>query len=332
MKMKTNLCMAMLILLLFTPLTTVTEARTEEVTVVDARGIEVTFDAPPERIVSFMASNTELLFHLGLGDRVVAVDDYSDHPAEVRGLPKVGDAFTINYELIVDMAADVVVTAVYNTDMIDYLEGIGQRVVATGATTVDDIYGDMVLLGRMCGIESQAEEMADGLRDEMARLTEDTRELSPEYRPRVLYVVSTYQGIWTTGGGTFQNTLLTNAGGNNIASEKVGWIALSEEEILVANPEVIIATETVKNDLCIILEKTSWSEISAVKNENVFYVDDDIMSRPGPRVVEAQGTLVEFISGVMPEEDIRGETHTIGTVVVLATIAAAAVFTERKRR
>ncbi len=331
--MKKALCVTMLILLIFASVTAVVEAETEqEIIVVDARGKSITFDAPPERIVSFMASNTEILFHLGLGDRVVAVDDFSDHPAEVQGLPKVGDALRVNYELIVNMSADVVVTAAYNTDMIDYLEGIDQQVVATGATTVEDVYSDMELLGEMCGIGTEAKDMTDAMRGKMDKITEETMGLSEQDRPNVLYVIDTFQGIWTTGGETFQNTLLTNAGGNNIASEKTGWISLSEEEILAADPEVIIATETVKNDLNEIVKKDSWSEIRAVKNENVFYVDDNIMSRPGPRVVEAQETLVGIITGVIPEEDTREEIPAVSGLTVLTTMAAVAIYTERRRR
>ena len=331
--MKKTICIAMLILMIFASLTAVVEADTDqEITVVDARGKTITFESPPERIVSFMASNTEILFHLGLGDRVVAVDDFSDHPEEVQGLPKLGDAFGVNYELIVNMSADVVVTAAYNTDMIDYLEGIDQKVVATGATTVEDVYSDMELLGEMCGIGNEAKDMADAMRGQMDEITEETRGLSEEDRPKVLYVVSTYQGIWTTGGETFQNTLLTNAGGNNIASEKTGWVSLSEEEILAADPEVIIATETVRSGLEETLEKESWSEISAVKNDNIFYVDDNIMSRPGPRVIEAQDTLVGIFTEVMPEEEKTEETPALGGITMMAAVAAVAIFMEKKRR
>ncbi len=331
--MKKAICIAMLIVMIFASVTAVVEADTDqEITVVDARGETIIFESPPERIVSFMASNTEILFHLGLGDRVVAVDDFSDHPEEVQGLPKLGDAFGVNYELIVNMSADVVVTAAYNTDMIDYLEGIDQKVVATGATTVEDVYSDMELLGEMCGIGNEAKDMADAMRGQMDEITEETRGLSEEDRPKVLYVVSTYQGIWTTGGETFQNTLLTNAGGNNIASEKTGWVSLSEEEILAADPEVIIATETVRSGLEETLEKESWSEISAVKNDNIFYVDDNIMSRPGPRVIEAQDTLVGIFTEVMPEEEKTEETPALGGITMMAAVAAVAIFMEKKRR
>ena len=331
--MKKTICIAMLILMIFASLTTVAEADTDqEITVVDARGKTITFESPPERIVSFMASNTEILFHLGLGDRVVAVDDYSDYPEEVQELPKVGDAFGVNYELIVKMSADVVVTASYNAEMITYLEGIGQKVVATSATTVDDVYSDMEILGKMCGMESEAKEMADVLRGQMDQLTADTRGLSEQDRPKVLYVVSTFQGIWTTGVETFQNTLLHDAGAKNIAGEKTGWIALSEEEVLAADPEVIIAVDTVRAELGELLKKDSWSQIHAVKNDNIFYVDDNIMSRPGPRVVEAQEALVDIITGVIPEERIDEETPALGGLTVATVVAMAAIFKERKRR
>ncbi len=329
--MKRKICIAMMLVVLigasmaFIPASAQTE---QEITVTDARGEIISFEAPPERIVSFMASNTEILFYLGLGDRVVAVDDFSDYPAEVQQLPKVGNAFGVNYELIVNMSADVVVTASYNEDMIERLEDLGQTVIATRSTTIDDIYSDMEMLGRMCGIEEEAKGMADSIRDEMDDLKVD---LPEDDRPKVLYVIDTFGGVWTTGGETFQNTLITNAGGHNIAADKTGWISLSDEEIISADPEVIIATESVRSGLEEILEKDSWSEISAVKNENIFYVDDNIMSRPGPRVVDAQGALVDIIAEVLPEEE-EEQTPGLSTAAILATVATAAIFVDRRRR
>ncbi len=274
----------------------------EEITVIDARGVEVTFEESPERIIPFMPSNTEILFHLELGDRVIATDDHSDYPPEANDLPKVGDSFNVNYEKIIDLEPDVVVTPFFNVDMIETLDEHNVTVVATGSTTLQDVYSDMELLGEMCGIEEIAEEKVDDLRSEMDSITEETRDLPEEKRTDTFYITG-IDPIFTPGDNTFQNTLIEKAGGQNIAAEEDGWWTISEEKIIAEDPEVIIATERLEEDLEELIKEDHWQDISAVENEEIYYIDGDIMSRPGPRVVKAQENLTEIIADVEEDEE-----------------------------
>jgi len=283
----------------------------EEIVIIDARGVEVTFEDPPERIISFMPSNTEILFHLELGDRVIATDDYSDYPPEANDLPKVGDSLNVNYEKIIDLDPDVVVTPFFNVDMIETLDEHNVTVVATGSTTLQDVYSDMELLGEMCGIEEKAEEKVDALKSEMDDITEDTRDLPEEERIDTFYITG-IDPIYTPGDNTFQNTLIEKAGGRNIAEEEDGWWTISEEKIIAEDPKVIIATERLEGDLEELIKEDHWQDITAVENEEIYYIDGDIMSRPGPRVVNAQENLTEITTGVEdadeegPLEEIPG--------------------------
>ncbi|MFW5945711.1 MAG: ABC transporter substrate-binding protein [Candidatus Natronoplasma sp.] len=273
----------------------------EEIVVIDARGEEVIFEEAPERIISFMPSNTEILFHLEVGDRVIATDDYSDYPEEADDLPKVGDSFNVDYEKIIDLDPDVVVTPFYNRDMIDTLNEHNVTVVATSSTTLEDVYSDMELLGEMCGIEERAGEKIEDLRSEMDAITEDTRDLPKEERVDTFYITG-IDPLFTPGNNTFQNTLIEKGGGRNIAAEEDGWWEISEETIIAEDPEVIIATERLEGDLEQLVNEDHWQDITAVENEEIHYIDEDIMSRPGPRVVYAQENLTEIITGV---EDIE---------------------------
>jgi len=283
----------------------------EEITVIDARGVEVTFEKSPERIISFIPSNTEILFHLEVGSRVIATDDYSDYPPEVNDLPKVGDSFNVDYEKIIDLEPDVVVTPFFNVDMIETLKEHNVTVVATGSTTLEDVYSDMELLGEMCGIEERVGEKIEDLRSEMNTITEDTRDLSKEERVDTFYITG-IDPIFTPGNNTFQNTLIEKAGGRNIAAEEDGWWQISEEIIIAEDPEVIIATERLEGDLEELVNQDHWQDITAVENDEIHYIDGDIMSRPGPRVVNAQENLTEITTGVEdtdeegPLEDIPG--------------------------
>ncbi|MFP4608831.1 MAG: ABC transporter substrate-binding protein [Candidatus Aenigmatarchaeota archaeon] len=298
----------------------------ENYRVEDATGEKVEFEESPERIVSFMPSNTELLFYLDLGERIVGVDDFSNHPPEVNEkiqsgeIKTVGDSLEVKYEDIVELEPDVVMITQAVIHMRETLDDYGIKSVVTGGETLENVYSDLKILGKMCGIEEEAEEKAQGLKEEMDRITKGTRDLPDEERVDVLYISGINEGINTPGEGTFQHTLLRNAGFNNIASSETGWHTIPEEDIIEAEPEVIIAPNYLEKDVEEYTDKESWQDIPAVENDDIFFVDGDIMSRPGPRVVEAQETLV----GIMEEaESIETETETtaLHTESILGTIS-----------
>ncbi len=280
----------------------------ESYVVEDAAGEEILFEEPPERIISFMPSNTEILFHLEVGDRVVGVDDFSNHPEEALDLPEVGDSFEVDYEKIIDLEPDVVVITEAVAHMREQLEEYDIKTVVTGGETLEDVYSDIELLGEVCGIDERGEQKAQELKDEMDDITEETRDLAKEDRVDVLYISGTFDGINAPGNGTFQNSLLTNAGAHNIASYKSGWSTIPEDEIIDRDPEVIIAPHHLEGDVKEYTEKDLWQDITAVENEEIHFVDDDVMSRPGPRVIEAQDSLVDIIqsSGSAESVSLRG--------------------------
>ncbi len=277
--------------------------KNDSISITDARGKTITFNSPPKRIVSFMASNTEILFHLGLGDRVVGVDKYSNYPPEVNEVPKVGDAYNVDYEKIVSLNPDVVLITKANTNMISSLKEYDLKVFVTGGNTIDDVYTDIELVGKMCGINEKAERIVDDLKSTMNTITSDTRDLKKSKRPNTFYISGTYQGIYTPGNDTFQNTLIQKAGCNNIASDKEGWTTISEEEIIGDNPEIIIAPNYLKNSVNDLAKKESWQSIKAVKEDQIFFVNGDMMSRPGPRITEAQLRLVNINKVIKNEAD-----------------------------
>lgn len=303
----------------------------ETIEIVDARGERVVFDSPPDKIVSFMASNTEMLYYMGLGEKIVGVDDYSNYPPEVEKLPKVGNDNQVDYESIVNLSADVVVITKGNLNMIEPLEEYGQRVVVTSATTVDDIYEDMKMLGKMCGISEEAEDMASELENEMEEVTSITSDIPYDERPDVLYITSTYQGIWTSANDTFQNTILSDAGLDNIASEKSGWTTISEEKIIEKDPDVIVAVNSTKDPVMEMTEKGSWTDISAVKNDEIHFVDDDVVSRPGPRVVEAQKELANITANLKDLEDEDETVPGFGSSMLLGIVGISALVYKKKK-
>lgn len=272
-----------------------------EIVVEDATGKEVQLEEPPERIVSFMASNTELLFHLleeDEQDRIVGVDDFSNYPPEAQDLPSVGDSFNVDYEKIIELEPDVVVINQAVSHMRGELEDYGEKAFVTSGESLDDVYSDMKLLGDLCGIPEKAEEKAYELEEEMVEITNETRDLPEEERVDTFYISGAGSEINTPGNDTFQDTLLTNAGANNIFSDEQGWRNVGEEEIIDREPEVIIAPEYLQNEVEELTEKDSWGGIPAVENDDIYYVDGDMISRPGPRIVDIQEDLVNILEGV----------------------------------
>ncbi|MFO8109728.1 MAG: ABC transporter substrate-binding protein [Thermoplasmata archaeon] len=327
--MKKILVLAMLAVLIFMGFSTPAIGGEEGISVVDARGIEVTLDSPPERIVSYMPSNTEILFHIGVGDLVVGVDDHSNYPPEVDNLPKVGD-LEPDIEHILYLEPDLVVTAFYNNQLIESMEYHGIPVFATGATTYDDIFEDMRMLGHICGISETAEQMASQLEDEFHEETKDTRNVPYDERPSVLYITGTWEGINTVGNGTFIHTLLDNAGFENIAADKAGWLTYNEEEVVAQDPDVIITTEGMKGVLSDFIEKDSWQGVTAVELDQVYYVEDDLVSRPGPRAIEGQENLVELAEGSESGYDEQEDVPGFALVLALSALIAAAYVKRRK--
>ncbi len=308
-------------------------ARAKTITVEDARGNTITFEQPPERIVSFMPSNTEILFHLGLGDRVVGVDDFSDYPPEAKNLPKVGNAFSVDYEKIANLSADVVVVPAQNSEMINKLKQYNQTVVATGSISVEDVYSDMKMLGKMCGMEEEAEQKAQDLKDEMQQITQGREDIPMKDRPDVLYLTSVDPSMYAPGEKTFQHELITKAGGDNIASNKTGWSTISESRIIDSDPDVIIAPESIRKNVENLTEKESWQGIDAVKDDDIHYVNSDVMSRPGPRIVQAETTLVNITSQAEPgsgsqNEDVPGLGF--GSAIA-ASLATAAIYRKKQK-
>jgi len=270
-------------------------------TLVDDAGREVHIPSPPQRIVSLAPSNTEILFALGLGDKVVGVDDFSDYPPEVKDIPKerrVG-GMELNFELIVSLKPDLVVAAgITSPDQIRKLEELGLTVLALGTPKdIEGVMEDIELVGKATG----AEEAARRLRQQMEQRVREVEEkvASAKTRPLVFFELDATDPAkpYTPGPGSFIDVLIRMAGGENVAAEaKTEWAQLSIEEIVARNPDIIIlgdanwgvTPEAVK-------ERPGWEALKAVREGAIYPIDDNLVSRPGPRIVEGLEALARLI-------------------------------------
>jgi iron complex transport system substrate-binding protein len=266
-------------------------------TFVDDLGRQVTIERIPQRIVSLAPSNTEILFALGLGDKVVGVTDWCDYPPEALEKGKVGSYDTPDIEKIVALNPDLVLVAYGTTmDVINNLVGLGLTVFGIKSTDLDDVLNDIRTVGNITGKKAEADALTSEMESRIQAVTDQTEGL--EERPRVFYIVW-HDPLWTAGSETFIHELIEKAGGVNICQNITGYTTISIEEIVARNPEVIITSEFsfewAQNET--LLQGTNASQ-----TERIYTGDDDLVQRPGPRLVEGLEWFAHFIHPEIFEE------------------------------
>ena len=311
------------------PMTLPTTVTTTVVTswpriVVDALGREVEFDKPPVRVVSAIPSITEHLFTLGLGDRVVGVDKYSNWPPEVLELVEqgkivvVGEPWTLDVEKIASLKPDLVLMCrgvkPQETQFAPKLEEMSIKtffLMCDAAKNQYDIYMDIRTLGKVFGVEQRAEVVIESIQQKIDSVT--SRLVNVTKKPKVLQLVGPPSwGLWSAGGDTFISWLITTAGGTNIASQYSGWPRLSPEFILSQDPEIIIIA-TMNVDPKSLFEEVSQSFLTnttAWRSGRVYVLTaeaDDMISRPGPRIADALAMISQIIHPEVFGEVQRGD-------------------------
>ncbi|MDF2855202.1 MAG: ABC-type transporter, periplasmic subunit [Neobacillus sp.] len=274
--------------------------RSFPVTITDDAGREVTIEEKPETIVSIQASTTEIAFALGLGEQIVGVSDYDNYPPEALEKQKVG-AQDINVELVLTLLPDMALVTDfhYNShpETLKQFEDAGIEVIVVGsAESFDDVYSNIEMIGTATGSENNAKEIVSDMKKRFSAIKDKASEAISD-KKKVWVEVSPAPDIFTTGKNTFMHEMLESIQATNAAEEHEGWVKMTEEEIVKLNPDVIITTygyyvEKPKDQ---VLAREGWAEVPALKNEQVFDVDNDTVTRPGPRLIEGVETLAELI-------------------------------------
>ena len=255
------------------------------ITVRDDAGRIVTLAAPPERIVSAAPSATELAFAVGLGDKVVAVDKFSNYPPEAKTRTSIGSYTDPDLETILGAKPDLVlVTDVHVAKLVPALEKQGIPTLVLSAKNIEGVLLDILALGRVAGDEAKAEQLVADLRTRIAAVETRVAGSDPV---SVFYELD--PTLFTTGPGTFIDDVIRRAGGRNIAAAATEqYPQLSTEEVIVADPTVILLADEASGATAqSVAARSGWAKLSAVKNGRIVVIDPDIGSRPGPRVVDA---------------------------------------------
>jgi iron complex transport system substrate-binding protein len=267
------------------------------VTFTDDMGRQVTIEQIPKRIISHVPAITEILFALGLGDKVVGVSDYCDYPEEAKLKPSVGNYFNPSIEKIVALEPDLVLTDGHS-ESIKQLDSLGITYVVIDPKDFDGIFRDFELLGKITGSEKEANKLVEDMQERMSYVM--TRvEGAP--RPKVFYIIDAtdLNNPWTAGPGSFIDSLITMAGGENIGA-KAGsaWVQMSIEEVVNSDPDIIILPAhhgTAFTSSEALEQHPAWQEITAVKQGRIFTIDDDLVSRYGPRIILGLEEMAKII-------------------------------------
>ena len=267
--------------------------------VTDQLGRTVQLDGIPQRIISLAPSNTEILFALGLADRVVAVTDYCDYPSEAKEKPSIGGFSTPNIEELVALSPDLILaTSIHEKRIIPQLEGKGMTVFALNPKTLDEVLEAISLVGEITGEEEEASGLVAEMQNRIKAVTAKGDGLPENERPRVFYIVW-HDPLMAAGSGTLQDDLIEKAGGINIARDLAGYADISLEAFIAANPQVMIAGggHGSGEDLTFQFAKTEprLGNTAARQNNRVYMIDGNLASRPGPRIVEGLEKFAEFI-------------------------------------
>ena len=251
----------------------------------------ICFNETPERIISLAPSNTEILFALGLGDKVVGVTDWCDYPPEALEKEKVGGPWTPDVEKILALQPDLILASDTNPfDIITNLEGLGLTVFGIKSIDLADVQNDIRTVGEITDKEVEAQVLTSEMTEGIQAVTDVTSEL--EERPKVFYLIDQY--LWTVGQGTFIHELIVKGGGVNICQNITGYAMITIEEVIARNPEVII-TSSLPGVYEWAMNETSLNSTDARQNNRVFVCDDNLAQRPGPRLVDGLEWFAYFI-------------------------------------
>lgn len=268
---------------------------------VDAYGVSVTLTSRPERIVSLSPASTEGLFAVGAGPQVVAVDEYSDFPAEAPTTTLSG--FTPNLEAIVAYDPDLVVVSYDPGDLVAGLETAGITVLTLpAAVTFDDVYTQLELLGVLTGNVAGAAELVASLQTRVDAVVDGLVALE---RP-LTYFHELDDTLYTVTSATFVGAVYGLLGLENIADAadadgaSFGYPQLSAEFLLAADPDLVFLADTrcCATDATTFGDRPGFSALRAVRSGDVIGLDDDVASRWGPRIVDFLELAAEAVARV----------------------------------
>ncbi|MDC7124259.1 MAG: ABC transporter substrate-binding protein [Spirochaetales bacterium] len=240
------------------------------------------------RVVSLAPNITEIIFALGKGDTLVGRTDYCNYPAETADIPSIGSIMEPNIEKIIELEPDLVIASTHAPEKAaELIEKAGIRVnYYYNEGSFEGVYNLITSVAKDVGAESIAEKINADIKKRFAIVKNKAADI--QNRPTVYYVVGFGDGgDWTAGGKTFIGQMIKAAGGSNIAEDLDGW-SYSIEKIVENDPDIILISSSMKASFS---TAPVYSDLSAVKNGKLYAINEDLINRPGPRIIEGAELL-----------------------------------------
>lgn len=271
------------------------------VTVKDALGDEVVIDKKPEKIISLIPSNTEIVYALENGEAIVGVTDFDNYPEEAMSKEKIG-GIEFNIEKMISLKPDLIFAHESTADGaaagLQQLRDAGiDIVVVNDAQNLDGVYTSIKMIGEAIGEKEKAAGLVDDMKNRFAELKKQAEAIKADQQKTVFVEVSPAPEIYAAGKNTFIDEMLTLIGAKNAIGDMEGWPKVDQEAIVERNPDVVVTTYGYYSEKPVdqVLGRQGWNHVKAVKDQQVFDVHSDLVTRSGPRLAEGAEELAKAI-------------------------------------
>ena len=270
------------------------------ISVTDQKGRVIELSEPAKRVVALTASDCEIIYALGAEETLVGRGEYCTYPAEVTEVTMVASGSETNLEQIIALAPQVVLMNEMDQteEQVNALEKAGIKVVVNDANNIEETYDSIEIIGTIVGKDAEAKAMVDSMKSAFAGMEAHKDIFAGK---TVYFEVSPLEyGLWTAGPGSFMDEIATMMGLTNIFSDVDPWAQVSEEQVLQRNPDYIVSVAMYFGEGMTpveeILSRPGWSNVTAIKNNDILNLQNDELSRPGPRLVDGAQLLFDMIS------------------------------------
>jgi iron complex transport system substrate-binding protein len=276
-------------------------------TIKDDLGNMHVLGTPPQRIISLAPNVTEILFAIGLENRIIGVTRYCNHPKKAQQKNRIGGMVDPDLEKIIDLHPDLIIAFRGNPlRLIQRLQSLNLPVfVLEAGTTLESVFSLIQKIGLITRQEKAAENLVANLNGGLEKLRNRLKNVRT--RPKV-FINLHGKGLWTCGNNSFMNDMVREAKGRNIAREAPrAWFNYNREELIHRNPDHIVILAKGEKDF---LEVKTWfikeahlESVHAVQNEKISYLNEDLVTRHGPRIFEAFDQLARILHPSSFEDD-----------------------------